>query len=130
MVLQLLSGQELPACNVDCPPGSELVRNEADNHAHSPTLSSSALLREKPFKQNSLSCKNGAYEEIKCIVESVENELHMSTKVALAKYVEILVEEEVRKEVNFSEDDKLNEVTVRICPLFIYLYFNICFLVK
>ena len=69
---------------------------------------------EKPCKQNILSHKDFPSDDLKCILESVANELHKSTKVSLSEHVEILVKDEIKKLVNFSEEKRLNEVTVRI----------------
>ncbi|KAL5780971.1 hypothetical protein ACOSQ2_011708 [Xanthoceras sorbifolium] len=99
----LLSGQDSSVCSIDCPPGFEMVAIEIDNDLQSAQLSSSTLLGEKSCNDHLL------YGDRKCIIETVENELYLSTRVILAEYVENLVEEEARKLVNPSEDDKMDE---------------------
>ncbi|KAJ9186261.1 hypothetical protein P3X46_001859 [Hevea brasiliensis] len=98
-------------CDVECPPDFDLVMVEKDSQSQSPCISSFVPFGEKSSKLNSLSDSGCAYDGIKCILEYVENELHVSTKVSLVEYVELLVKEEVRKVVKFSEDDKLNKET-------------------
>ncbi|KAG6735446.1 hypothetical protein POTOM_061944 [Populus tomentosa] len=106
------SRQEFPASSVDCPPGFELLKTESDHTAPSSFGSSCACMEGKPCKQNILSLKECPDDNMKCILESVANELHKSSRVSLAEYVEILVEEEMNKLVNFSEEKRLNEETV------------------
>ncbi|KAJ9167010.1 hypothetical protein P3X46_021694 [Hevea brasiliensis] len=106
-----LPEQESSDCKFDCPPGFDLVMVKNDSQSQSPSISSFVPGGEKSSKLKSLSC-SCAYNGIKRILECVENELHMSTKVSLVEYVEILVKEEVRKVVELSEDGKLNKKTV------------------
>jgi hypothetical protein len=120
MVLQYFSGQESPASSVDCPPGFELLKTKSDYTVPSSITSSCAHVGQAPCEQNSLLFKDCPDDDMKCILESVAYELHKSTKVSLLEYVEILVKEKVKKLVNFSEDKRLNEVTVR---LLCFLYF-------
>lgn len=94
------------------------VRDVAENVAVEPVV---ATLKKKEIakgqRQTELSVNasplktDGAYDGLKCILEYVENELHMSTKLSLVEYVEVLVKEEAWKVVKFSEDDRLNKVT-------------------
>ncbi|KAJ6351886.1 hypothetical protein OIU76_001163 [Salix suchowensis] len=105
------SCQESPASSADCPPGFELLKTESDYNAPSSIGSSCACMGEKPCKQNILSLKAFPDDDLKCILESVANELHKSTKASLAEHVEILVKDEIKKLVNFSEEKRLNEET-------------------
>ncbi|KAJ6411803.1 hypothetical protein OIU84_004973 [Salix udensis] len=105
------SCQESPTSSADCPPGFELLKTESDYNAPSSIGSSCACMGEKPCKQNILSLKAFPDDDLKCILESVANELHKSTKASLAKHVEILVKDEIKKLVNFSEEKRLNEET-------------------
>ncbi|KAK7412991.1 hypothetical protein VNO78_04796 [Psophocarpus tetragonolobus] len=52
------------------------------------------------------------YRDLTCILESVENELHFSSKVYLADYVRSFVEKEVNKLIPLPEENNLNEVAV------------------
>lgn len=50
-------------------------------------------------------------KDLTCILESVENELHFSSKVSLADYIQSFIEKEVNKLIPFPEKDKFSEVT-------------------
>ncbi|XP_050235385.1 histone-lysine N-methyltransferase ATXR7 isoform X2 [Mercurialis annua] len=96
--------------DVDCPPGFDITTIKKDNHAQSSNLSIFVNVGERPSQLNALSYKT--HKTFKCILDSVEDELHVSTKEFLSEYVEGLVEEEVQKVVKFPDDDKLNEKAV------------------
>lgn len=49
-------------------------------------------------------------KDLMCILESVENELHMSSKVSLAEFVKGFIDKEVKKIYNFPEEDNLTQV--------------------
>ncbi|XP_027903109.1 histone-lysine N-methyltransferase ATXR7 [Vigna unguiculata] len=51
-------------------------------------------------------------KDLSFILESVENELHFSSKASFADYIRHFVEKEVEKLVPFPEENKLNEVAV------------------
>ncbi|CAK7345934.1 unnamed protein product [Dovyalis caffra] len=106
------SRQESPASSVDCPPGFELPKTESDHIVPSSIVSSCEHVGEKSCIQNRLSLKDYPDDDMKCILESVANELHKFTKVSLVEYVEILVKEEMKKLVNFPEEKRLEEGTV------------------
>lgn len=121
--MQLLSRQDSFDGDFDCPPGFDPAMVEKDSQSESPSIASFVPLMEKASKLNSLSCTDGAYDGLKCILEYVENELHMSTKLSLVEYVEVLVKEEAWKVVKFSEDDRLNKVTGKsFCSPFLSLF--------
>ena len=107
-------------CDVDCPPGFGPFRKESDDHTEESDVPS-ALVGSNSFTHLSSSCTSCIYEDIDCIVKSVENELHSSATVSLTEYVEFSVEEEVRKLVKSLEEDKLNEVSTRDYKV-VYLY--------
>ncbi|XVE94333.1 hypothetical protein REPUB_Repub02eG0000300 [Reevesia pubescens] len=104
----LISGMELMACDVDCPPGYELATVTVANNAEKTYLSSSAV-REVLSKQNSPLHNNGMYDGIHRILEGVENELHFSAKVFMANYVDYLVKSEARRVIGLENDEKLKE---------------------
>ncbi|KAK7329349.1 hypothetical protein VNO77_23510 [Canavalia gladiata] len=62
-----------------------------------------------------VSCTYHNTKELTCILESVENELHCSSKLSLVDYVQSFVEKEVNKLISSPEEDKLNEVAVSDC---------------
>ncbi|KAL2340176.1 hypothetical protein Fmac_008116 [Flemingia macrophylla] len=51
-------------------------------------------------------------KDFTCILKSVENELHFSSKMSLADYIRSFVEKEVKKLIPSQEENKLNEVAV------------------
>ncbi|KHN47714.1 Histone-lysine N-methyltransferase SETD1B [Glycine soja] len=59
-----------------------------------------------------VSCPYVNSRDLTCILESVENELHFSSKVSLADYIRSFVEKEVNKLIPFPEENKFNEVAV------------------
>lgn len=104
----MLPEKDSSICCVDCAPDVDLVTFDEDASAQLPNISSLVHVDEKSSKLKML-----LYNDMKGIIESVENELHVCTKLCLDEYVGFLVEEEVKKVVKFSEDDKLDEVTFR-----------------
>lgn len=113
-----VSPLESSACEIDCPPGFEFLKNALDSQAQLSCITSSLPVGEKSSKQNSSSCNSGTVDDIKCILEGVETELHSSTKAFLSNYVKILVEDEVNKVVNSSKDKKSNEATISFSHYF------------
>lgn len=105
--LQLSSTQE---SDLDCPPGFELVKVESKTDVQSFVVPSSSM--EVPYEWSE---SHNEYDNLKCIVEGVMDELYMSAKFSFAKYVEEVLEKELRNTVKFSEDKELVEVTVRFC---------------
>ncbi|XP_057969195.1 histone-lysine N-methyltransferase ATXR7 [Malania oleifera] len=100
------------ACEADCPPGFETLAlpKELIINAQSSMISSSSSVEEKlPIQKNPSYSNDGDMEGI---VESVLTALHVSAKIYLAEYVESCVGEEVRKQVNSLNNDRLNEDTV------------------
>ncbi|TKY72684.1 Histone-lysine N-methyltransferase ATXR7 [Spatholobus suberectus] len=59
-----------------------------------------------------VSCPYLNTKDLTCILESVENELHFSSKASLADYIRSFVEKEVNKLIPSPEENKLNEVAV------------------
>ncbi|OMO80070.1 hypothetical protein CCACVL1_13179 [Corchorus capsularis] len=101
---KILSGTEPIACGVDCPPGFELTRDAAGNPEEKSCIPSSVGQEVLP-KLNSSLCNNG----FKAILEGVENELHLSMKAFMAKYIGNLVKREARRVIGLKNDDKLKE---------------------
>ncbi|KAM6543443.1 hypothetical protein CsatB_007890 [Cannabis sativa] len=103
------------ACDVDCPPGFGPFRKESNDHADGSYMSSPspALLRSKSSTHMNSSCTTCIYEDVDCIVKSVEHELHSSAMVSLTDFVNFFVEGEVRKLIGSYEHDRLNKVTKR-----------------
>ncbi|KAL6180759.1 hypothetical protein ACLB2K_047418 [Fragaria x ananassa] len=95
----------------DRPPGFELLGTELGCHAQPSLMSSSVLMVEKPTKQIGPS-----YEDMKYIVEHIENELNLSAKSSLTEYVGSFVNEEVSKRVNSSKEENSMKDTVVCSP--------------
>lgn len=125
---QSVSPLESSACEIDCPPGFEFLKNALDSQAQLSCITSSLAVGEKSSKQNSSSCNSGTVDDIKCILEGVETELHSSTKAFLSNYVKILVEDEVNKVVNSSKDKKSNEARIYVyfCSILKYFCISLC----
>ncbi|XP_038725488.1 histone-lysine N-methyltransferase ATXR7-like [Tripterygium wilfordii] len=109
---KLLDEAESSASDIDCPPGFEPMTIERDNNAESSVMASSTLVEEKSPNWSSMH-KNIVYDDVISIFESLEEELHLSAKVFIPEFVEILVEEEVMKVTNISQDENLNKDTVK-----------------
>lgn len=95
---------------VGFPPGFGPSLLESNTHAQSWTVSLSCLGENSSTPETS-SAIDQIYDEIHMehILETVQNELHMSVKKSLIEYVQLFVEEEVRKVVNSLNDEKMNE---------------------
>lgn len=106
----------------DRPPGFELLGTELGCHAQPSLMSSSVLMVEKPTKQIGPS-----YEDMKYIVEHIENELHLSAKSSLTEYVGSFVNEEVSKRVNSSKEKNSMKVILRHFNGFFLLPPGSCF---
>ncbi|MED6175865.1 hypothetical protein PIB30_082301, partial [Stylosanthes scabra] len=83
------------------------------------TDSHSKLSSNVPKDRNSMEGQrvSGTYsnsQNLTGIIESVENELHFSSKVSLAEYVRSFVETEVNKIIHSPHEDKLNKVAVSV----------------
>ncbi|XP_029128251.1 histone-lysine N-methyltransferase ATXR7 isoform X2 [Cajanus cajan] len=74
--------------------------------------SPSGLKGENLLEGQKVSCPYYNSKDLTCIIESVENELHFSSKVSLADYIQSFVEKEVNKLIPSPEENKLNEVAV------------------
>ncbi|XP_024031218.1 histone-lysine N-methyltransferase ATXR7 [Morus notabilis] len=84
---------------------------ESDDHAHKLSiLTSPAFLELKSSKQTSPTHTRYLYNDMDSIAKDVENELHLSAMASLTEYVKSLVEEEVRKFVDSSKDDRSAQI--------------------
>lgn len=107
----MLSEQDSSVSDDDCPPGFGMVEIRTENDAQPYHLSLSAPVGENLSKQKNLSCNDHLLlDDVKCILDGVENELYLSTKATYTEYVEILVEDEVRKVVSASKGINMKEV--------------------
>ncbi|XP_059638347.1 histone-lysine N-methyltransferase ATXR7 isoform X2 [Cornus florida] len=103
------SEPESSACEFDCPPGFERMAPEM--HLPLPMVSSSLFGEEESSKQGLLDTDED-HDDMVYILESVENDLHLSAKMSLVQYFSTFVEEEVRKQIDTSENGEPIEVTV------------------
>lgn len=92
----------------DRPPGFELVGAELVHHPQPSFISSLVQMEEKSSKQIGPS-----YEDMKYIVEHIENELQLSAKSSLTEYVGSFLGDEVRKLVNLSKEENSIKVIPR-----------------
>lgn len=102
----LRSEEESSVVELDCPPGFESARMAPEIYPHSPASSASFFGGEKSFE---LSPPN--YEDMDCILERVEDDLHSSAKLSLVEYFEPCIKEEANKVVHSLVCGKLKEVT-------------------
>ncbi|KAL2506097.1 Histone-lysine N-methyltransferase SETD1 [Abeliophyllum distichum] len=104
-------GQDSLSSLVDCPPGFEPRSMAMDIQSQSQLFSWSSFDREKSCKTQFFSTSN-FYGDMDYILESVSNGLHSSAKVSVEQYFENLVDEEVRKVVHLSKDNRMKEVSL------------------
>lgn len=102
--------EESSSCELERPPGFELVRMIPDIYSCPPAGASTSFGAEKSFKKKSLLNRDQIYEDLDCILERVENYLQSSATTSLIQYFETFVEEEVKKVVDSLGGGKLNEV--------------------
>ncbi|KAI8003925.1 Histone-lysine N-methyltransferase ATXR7 [Camellia lanceoleosa] len=107
---KLRSEEESSSCELERPPGFELVRMIPDIYSCPPAGASTSFGAEQSFKKKSLSNHDQICEDLDCILERVENDLQSSATTSLIQYFEIFVEEEVKKVVDSLGGGKLNEV--------------------
>ncbi|KAJ9690088.1 hypothetical protein PVL29_012642 [Vitis rotundifolia] len=98
-------------CEVDCPPGFGLVMTDQDIHIQSSVGLSSSTVEGIPFKEKRPSDNDQLYDDMQCIVETVQNELQLSAKMMLVECVEAFIEEEVMNLIDSFKDKKLKEGT-------------------
>lgn len=85
-------------------PHSGVVALERDHHSQLSSMSS-VVLNGGNFLES-----NHNRKDLTCVLESVENELQLSSKVSLAEYVKSLIDMEVKKLFDFPEEDNLSKV--------------------
>ncbi|KAJ1393103.1 SET domain [Sesbania bispinosa] len=101
-------------CNADGNIQFGVLATERDDHPQ--LLSSPSSLKGGNLLEGQMvSCTYHNSIDLTCILESVENELHFSSKLSLADYIQTFVEKEVNKLIPSQEDGKLSEVAVNDC---------------
>ncbi|XP_072091442.1 histone-lysine N-methyltransferase ATXR7 isoform X4 [Arachis hypogaea] len=85
-----------------------------DSHSKLPSLSSNVPKDGNLMEGQRVSCTYSNSKNLTCIIESVENELHFSSKVSLAEYFRSFVEKEVNKIIHSPHEDKLSKVAVSV----------------
>ncbi|XP_042014413.1 histone-lysine N-methyltransferase ATXR7-like isoform X4 [Salvia splendens] len=112
----LVHKQDSSSSEVDCPPGFGPERISADIEAKSPSVSQHSEREESSNKI--LSSHNTSYDEMGAILEYAMNDLHSSSKLSLEHHFEILVDEEVKKVIDFPQNGPINDVILlKPCPL-------------
>jgi len=109
IILQLVFNPDSSESNVDGDNQFGVLTTEKN----CPQLfsSSSSLKGGNLLEGQKVSCLYDNSRDLTCILESVENELHFSSKVSLADYIQSFIEKEVNKLIPFPEENKFNEVT-------------------
>ncbi|KAL8058173.1 hypothetical protein ABFS82_03G001300 [Erythranthe guttata] len=92
--------------DVDCPPGFEPQRSVMDVQSHAPSVSSPFEIK----KRRNMSSSDTSCDEMEFILEYVLNDLHSSSKLSLVQYFKKLVDEEVKKIVDFPQSSHMKEV--------------------
>ncbi|KAK3018199.1 hypothetical protein RJ639_002892, partial [Escallonia herrerae] len=92
------------ACEIDCPPGFEVVRV-------APNLSPSSSYDKANSSEMGLLNDDLIHGDLELVIESVEYDLHLSAKLSFNKYFDALVNEEVQRLVSSLEHDQ-DEVPV------------------
>ncbi|GFY86361.1 SET domain protein 25 [Actinidia rufa] len=103
------SDEESSSLELDCPPGFELVGLTPDIYPCSPAIPSSSFVGEESFECSPMNSIQ-ACDDMDCILECVENDLHSSAKMSLVHYFGTFIEEETKKVFDSLESGKLNEV--------------------
>lgn len=123
--MDLRSGSSV--CNADGDIQSGGLATERDYHP--PEFSSpNSLKRGNLLEGQRVSCSYHNSKDLTCILDSVENELHFSSKVSLADYIQSFVEKEVNNLIPSPEKDKFSEVTCIELEvvIFFYLFIHYC----
>lgn len=118
VLLQLVLRDNSSVCNVDSDMESRGMAAERNCHPELPNSQKSGNL----LKDQRVSCSYHNSKDLTCILESVENELHFSSKVSLAGYIRSFVEKEVNQLIPSLEKDKFSEVTLVEVFIFYYLF--------
>ena len=122
IVLQLQEEHEYPVCELDCPPGFGSVMKDQDVHIQS-SVGLSSTMEGIPCKEKRPSDNDKLYD-MECIVETVQNELQLSSKMMLVDCVESFIEEEVMNLIGSCKDKKLKEVIMEFhCLIFLIGHF-------
>lgn len=116
LILQALSRKKYSLHGVNCLSVSEFTGEQTENCVQSPALSLSVPVGHKSSRPTTHSGCDRPKEDLKCIVEYLEKELHSSAKVSLIDYVRDILEEEVMSSCNSSIDVKLNKVCLMLRP--------------
>ncbi|XP_042015805.1 histone-lysine N-methyltransferase ATXR7-like isoform X3 [Salvia splendens] len=111
---KLPADSDSSSSEVDCPPGFGPERISVDIEAKSPSVSQHSEREESSNKI--LSSHNTSYDEMGAILEYVMNDLHSSSKLSLEHHFERLVDEEVKKVIDFPQNSPINEVAFCSSP--------------
>lgn len=107
--LQLLLRSASSEHDADGYSHSGVVALERDNHSPSSSVPPVSFKGGNFLESQRVSSSNHC-KILTCILESVENELHLSSKVSLAEHIRSLIGNEVKK-IFDSPEDNLSKVT-------------------
>lgn len=107
----LIHEQDSSSSEVDCPPGFEQPRIAIGIQSLAPSVSSSFEMKNS--SEGNLLSSDTPYDDMEFVLEYVLNDLHSSAKLSLVHYLEILVNEEVKKVVDLPQSSHMEEVVER-----------------
>ncbi|KAL1540305.1 [histone H3]-lysine(4) N-trimethyltransferase [Salvia divinorum] len=111
---KLPADSDSSSSEVDCPPGFGPERISVDIEAKSPSVSQRSEREESSNKI--MSSNDTSYDEMGVILEYVMNDLHSSSKLSLEHHFERLVDEEVKKVIDFPQNSPFKEVSFCSSP--------------
>lgn len=112
-ILQALS-EKGSLHGVNSLPVSEVKGVRTEDCVHSPVTSLSISVGHKSSRQTTQSGCDRSKEDLECIVEYLEKELHSSSKASLIEYVRDILKEEVMSSCNSSTDVKSDKVCLTL----------------
>ncbi|KAL8523875.1 hypothetical protein ACS0TY_013726 [Phlomoides rotata] len=106
--VSLIHELDSSSSDVDCPPGFEPVRIAIDLELKSPLISSPSK-GEKSAEGNLL--RHGtSYDGMDAILKHLQSDLHSSAKLSLVHHFQKLVDDEVKRLVDFPQNSHMEEV--------------------
>ncbi|XP_051137719.1 histone-lysine N-methyltransferase ATXR7 isoform X2 [Andrographis paniculata] len=102
------SAEDSFCLEMDCPPGFELARSTKDQLLRSSPVSS--LCERVKTSEDNLLGSGLSCHDMDFILENILNDLHSSSKFSLVHYYKELIDEEVKKTIDFSRSSCAKEV--------------------
>lgn len=99
---------------------------EGDYLSQSFSMSSAVLKDGNILENGRASCSNSDHGDLTCIIENMENELHLMSEASLTEYIKSLVDKEVKRLFKCPQEDTLNKVSLFKVLILCFL-FELCF---